>query len=253
MWFKVNFGYPKLPTAAILSKISKQIKVAYRSQMARNEIKSEFRISKMGAGGHFVNNLKKSFALIWNGQKCDRKWFSDIQNGRRQPFCKKIHNIKIVVLNWNGNKCDTKWFLDIQNGYRRPFKKKTFTKKIARVIWIMFELIAGRLQLDINSLLVNVYIYIYIQTGMLGRGNIHCVPPLGRMHTILVYDEIYQCMIVIEFVSGYYVAQYHYSYNYKRIHLSMCWHKQALFMTVQLKRKLKFGNEMIRNIQHASF
>ena len=45
---KVNFGHPKWPTAAILSKIS------------------------------------------WNGQKCDWKWISDIQNGRRQPFCQKF-------------------------------------------------------------------------------------------------------------------------------------------------------------------
>ena len=32
----------------------------------------------------------KSCVLIWNGEKCDRKWFSVIQNGRRQPFCEKI-------------------------------------------------------------------------------------------------------------------------------------------------------------------
>ena len=51
---KVNFGHPKWPTAAILSKISNKNKVAYRSEMARNAIESEFWISKMGAGGHFV-------------------------------------------------------------------------------------------------------------------------------------------------------------------------------------------------------
>ena len=37
----------------------------------------------------------------------------------------------------------------------------------------MFEPTAGRLQLDINSLLVNIYIH----TGMLEKGNIHCVCP----------------------------------------------------------------------------
>ena len=42
------------PTADILLKISKQIKVAYRSEMARNAIESQFRASKMGAGSHFV-------------------------------------------------------------------------------------------------------------------------------------------------------------------------------------------------------
>ena len=59
MWSKVNLGHPKWPTAVILSKISKQIKVAYRSEMARNAIKSEFRSSKMGAGGHFVKKKYK--------------------------------------------------------------------------------------------------------------------------------------------------------------------------------------------------
>ena len=42
---KVNFGHPKWPTAAILSKMSKKIEVAFRSEMARNAIESEFRTS----------------------------------------------------------------------------------------------------------------------------------------------------------------------------------------------------------------
>ena len=132
----------------------KKKKVAYRSEMARNAFKSEFRTSKMGAGGHFVKMIwKKSFVLIWNGQKCHRKLVLDIQNGRRQPFCKKITKIQIMVLIWNGKK----WFLDIQNGYRRPFKKKKIIyKKVKRVIWTMFKPTAGRIQLDINSLLVNI-------------------------------------------------------------------------------------------------
>ena len=56
---KVNFGYPKWPTAAILSKISKINKFAYRSEMARNAIESEFRTSKMADGSHFVKISKK--------------------------------------------------------------------------------------------------------------------------------------------------------------------------------------------------
>ena len=59
---KVNFGHPKWPTAAILSKISK--KVAYRSEMTRNAIKSEFQTSKMGVGGHFVKKFSTKFILI---------------------------------------------------------------------------------------------------------------------------------------------------------------------------------------------
>ena len=66
---KVNFGHPKWPTSAILSKILKNIKVAYRSEMARNQIESDFRTSKMAAGSHFVRNLKK------NKKFCiDLKW-----------------------------------------------------------------------------------------------------------------------------------------------------------------------------------
>ena len=39
--------------------VQKKIKVGYRSEMARNVIKSYFRTSKMAIGGHFVKNLKK--------------------------------------------------------------------------------------------------------------------------------------------------------------------------------------------------
>ena len=58
---KVNFGQPKWPPAAILSKISPKNKVAYRSEMARNAIETEFRTSKMADVSHFVKkNYKKS-------------------------------------------------------------------------------------------------------------------------------------------------------------------------------------------------
>ena len=56
---KVNFGHPKWPTAAILSKMSKKNKVAYRSEMARNSINSEFRTSKMAEGSHCQTFKKK--------------------------------------------------------------------------------------------------------------------------------------------------------------------------------------------------
>ena len=51
---KVTFGHPKWPTAAILSKKFKTIKIAYRSELARNAIKGEFRTFKVSAGGHLV-------------------------------------------------------------------------------------------------------------------------------------------------------------------------------------------------------
>ena len=103
-WF---FGHPKWPLAAI--NLWRK-KVAYWSEMVRNAIKSDFRSSKMAAGSHFV---KQNCVLIWNGEKCDRKWFSVIQNGRRQPFCEKN---KSCVFLWNGKKCDRNSFSVIQNG-----------------------------------------------------------------------------------------------------------------------------------------
>ena len=57
---------------------------------------------------------KKKTVSIWNGQNCDRKWISEIQNGRSI---------------WNGQKCDRKWISDIQNGLRQPFCQK-FPKKL---------------------------------------------------------------------------------------------------------------------------
>ena len=141
MRLKVIFGHPKWPPAAILLK---KIKVAYWSEMARNVIKSDFRSSKMAK----KIQKNKSCVLIWNSEKCDRKWFSIIQNGRRQPFCEKkvvywsetarnaiesdfqsskmavgSHFVekKSCVLIWNDEKCDRKWFSVIQNGRRQPF------------------------------------------------------------------------------------------------------------------------------------
>ena len=100
--------------------------------MARNAIESEFRTSKMSDGSHFVKNFKtKSFALIWNGQKCDRniifehpKW---PPNGSH--FVKNLKNKKSCVSIWNGQKCDRKRISDIQNGRRLPFCKN-FQKKV---------------------------------------------------------------------------------------------------------------------------
>ena len=52
-------SHPKWPPAAIFVKNIQKKKVAYRSEMARNAIKSYLRTAKMAAGGHFVNNFKK--------------------------------------------------------------------------------------------------------------------------------------------------------------------------------------------------
>ena len=119
-------------------KKKSQTKVAYWSEMARNAIESDFRSSKMAAGSHFVKKIKtnKSCVFIWNGQKCDRKWFSVIQNGRRQPFCEQYKKDQSCVLIWNGEECDRKWFSVTQNGRRQPFcEKKSKTKLRIDLKW----------------------------------------------------------------------------------------------------------------------
>ena len=116
-----HFGLPKITFNGI-SRHFRPIGYLYWSEMARNAIESDFRSSKMAAGSHFVkqNYKNKSCVLIWNGEKSDRKWFSVIQNGRRQPFCEKIK----LRIDLKYEKCDRKWFSVIQNGHRQPFCEK---------------------------------------------------------------------------------------------------------------------------------
>ena len=101
-------------------------KMADRSEMARNAIQSDFRTSKMAAG-IFFNSV-----LIWNGQNCDRKWISEIQNGRSiwngQKCVKNFQKKKSCISIWNGQKCDRKWISDIQNGRRQPICQKFHTQ-----------------------------------------------------------------------------------------------------------------------------
>ena len=92
-----------------------QKKVVYRSEMARNAIESDFRTSKMAAE---KKNLYRSeiarIAIESEFQKskmADRSEMarnaietriSNIQNGRRQPFCQKNpKNLKLRIdLKW---------------------------------------------------------------------------------------------------------------------------------------------------------
>ena len=147
----------------------------------------------MGAGGHFVNVLKKSFVLIWNCQKCHRKWVLDIQNSCRQPFCKKITKIKVMVLIWYGKK----WFLDIKNGYRWPFLKQ---KEHLQKSWAS----------DLNNVQTDCWLnttwykftfgqYIYRQVCC-ERGNIHswlCSPFRANAHNSSYYHNIAQFLKTI--------------------------------------------------------
>ena len=68
MHLKVIFGHPKWPPAVIL--------------------------------------WKKSCVLIWNGEKCIRKWFSVIQIGRRPPFCEKNKSCIFISMSRNAIESD---------------------------------------------------------------------------------------------------------------------------------------------------
>ena len=89
-----------------------------------------FSVIKNGRRQPFCEK-NKSCVLIWNGEKYDRKWFSVIQNGRRQPFCEQNKKSKSYVLIWNGEKCHRKWFSVFQNGRRQPFSEKKIKIKVA--------------------------------------------------------------------------------------------------------------------------
>ena len=120
---KVIFGYPKWPLAAILWK---KKEVGYWSEMARNAIESDFRSSKMAAGYHFVNKIKKqSCVVIWNGEKLRFRLIFD--NPNAAILWRKFKQQKTCVLIWNDEKFDQKLFSVIQNG--RPFCEEIFTKK----------------------------------------------------------------------------------------------------------------------------
>ena len=67
--------------------------------MTRNAIESYFRASKIAAAGHFMEIKKKGCIFIWNGEKCDQKRFSGIQNCH---FKKKNPKTKSCVFIWSG-------------------------------------------------------------------------------------------------------------------------------------------------------
>ena len=151
---KVNFGHPKWPTAAIMSKNSKKNKVAYRSEMARNAIESEFRTSNFHVKYRSnliimfwvkIKNMKKIyffFGSCWAIFKLKKKFHiylkwpemvSKVNFGHQkwpmEPFCQKFQKIKSCVSIWNAQKCDQQWISDIQYGRRWPFCKQIYQKK----------------------------------------------------------------------------------------------------------------------------
>ena len=77
--------------------------------MARNAIESDFRSSAAILWQNFQKY--KNCVFIWNGDKCDRKWFSVIQDGRRRPFCeiKKKYILKLRIFLNLGESHACKW------------------------------------------------------------------------------------------------------------------------------------------------
>ena len=144
-------------------------KVAYRSEMARNAIESEFRTSKMADGSHYVKNVKK------------------LNNSAGSHFVKKNHT-KIKLWYWSEMVRSDFWTSKMASGGR--FLKNIYKKSCAS---------------DLNNVRTNCwptttwykftfgqYIHRHVCWE---RGNIHCVRPLGRMHTILVnkWSRYYYC------------------------------------------------------------
>ena len=125
MLSKVNFGHPKWPINLKWPEMRSKVifrhpKWPPKKYICINLQWPDIQISDIQNGRRqpFCQKFQKKLKLL-----IDMKWpemrskvISDIQNGRRQPFCKKNHKNKNC-----GKKCDTKLFLDIQNGYRRPF------------------------------------------------------------------------------------------------------------------------------------
>ena len=99
MCLKVNFGHPKWPMAAILSKISNKNKAAYRSEMARNAIESEFRTSKMADGSHFVKNFSKKNKVVYRSEMARNAIESEFRTSKMADgshFVKIFKNIKVA-------------------------------------------------------------------------------------------------------------------------------------------------------------
>ena len=93
---KVKFGHPKWPTSAILSKNSKKIKVAYRSEMARNAIQSEFRTSKMADGSHFVKNFKQ-IKVVYRSEMARNEIKSDFRTSKMATSSHFVKKKSILI------------------------------------------------------------------------------------------------------------------------------------------------------------
>ena len=116
--------------------------MADRSEMARNAIESDFRTSKMTAEKKVCIYLKWQELLskvnfrhpngrsIWNGQKCNQKWFSNIQNVRRRPFCTQFKKNIVEYRSEMARNSIESDISDIQNSRRRPFCQKFKQKSV---------------------------------------------------------------------------------------------------------------------------
>ena len=118
--------------------------------MARNVIQSEFRTSKMADGSHFVNKMEKKVSY-WSemARNAIQSYFWTSKMATGGHFLKNIYK-KSCASDLNNVRTDC-W---------------------PTTTWYKFTF--------------GQYIYTYRHLCC-ERGNIHCVRPLGRMHTILVY------------------------------------------------------------------
>ena len=141
---KSDFQSSKMAAGGHFGENNSKIKVVYWSEMVRDAIESDFRSSKIqnGRRGHLWEKSQKykSTALIRNSEKCDQKWFSVIQNGRRQPFCEKnVQTNKSCVLIWNGEKCDRNWISIIQYGHKAPSLLETIYRDDCTLISVNYS------------------------------------------------------------------------------------------------------------------
>ena len=82
---------------------SHKIKVAYRSEMARNAIESEIRTSKMADVNHFVKNFKKKKKVVYQSKMARNEiesYFRTSKMATGSHFVKTLKKKLHIDLKW---------------------------------------------------------------------------------------------------------------------------------------------------------
>ena len=125
---KSDFRAKWPPAAIFMSKILKNKSIYLKWRDKNGE--TDFRASKMAVTGHFVNKFnRKSIYLKWWDMRA-----KVIFEHPTWPPAPILWKQKLCILIWNGEKCDIKLFSGIQNGRRRPFCEVMF-KEIKVAYW----------------------------------------------------------------------------------------------------------------------